>query len=414
MGTDRLSVFYRDVLVGTLVSGVGERMVFDYSPEWLQWPDCFPVSRSLPLDGNYQHGSVDQAFFANLLPEAGVRETLCRHFGISVSNDFTLLSRIGGDCAGALSLHAADVKPAARGSYRPLSHSVLESALRTKLPAGRLLADGLLRFSLAGAQDKWSVYLEGDELFLPEGSFPGSHILKFDSLRFKGTGRNEVFVSLLARKLDLPVVEIRPFQGYMLVGRYDRQRNEAGVIERIHQEDFCQALGLPAGRKYETEGGPGFGQCIALLREASSTPAVDIMNLLRWQIANVILGNADGHAKNLSLLYDRKQCRLAPFYDLVCTGIYPGISRELAMAVGEERDPGKISKRDWMALAEGAGIRPGLVFRLLEDMTSRLGPALAGWTTEFTASAGKDPVIDRVRSHVRNQVRRTRNLMALV
>jgi serine/threonine-protein kinase HipA len=412
MGIDRLSVYHRAFLVGTLSRGETDRMVFDYSPAWLQRQDSFPVSRSLPLDGNYQHGSVDHAFFANLLPEAGVRETLCRHFGISVSNDFELLLRIGGDCAGALSLYAEDVTPAAGGSYRPLSLSVLEAALRTKLPAGRLLAEGLLRFSLAGAQDKWSAYLVGDELFLPEGGFPGSHILKFDSLRFKGTGWNEAFVSFLARKLGLPVVEIRPFRGYTLVRRYDREWNEAGLIERIHQEDFCQALGLPAGRKYETEGGPGLGQCIALLREASTKPAMDIMNLLRWQIANVILGNADGHAKNLSLLYDGKQCRLAPFYDLVCTGVYPEITRELAMAVGVERDPGQIRKRDWIAPAEGAGIRPGLVFRLLEDMISNLGAALAGWTAEFAATVGKDPVIDRVQSHIKKQLRRTKDLLA--
>jgi hypothetical protein len=98
---------------------------------------------------------------------------------------------------------------------------------------------------------------------------------------------------------------------------------------------------------------------------------------------------------------------------MVCTGIYPGIAHELAMAVGEERDPGKIGRRDWIALAEGADMRPGIVLRLLEDMTLRLGAALAEWTVSFAATVGKDPVMDRIRSHVGNQVRRTRYLLSL-
>jgi serine/threonine-protein kinase HipA len=385
-------------------------MTFDYAPEWFADPETFPISQSLPLDGLYRHGIVDHAFFSNLLPEADVRETLCRALGISLSNDFELLRRIGGECAGALSLYEEGMSSASGSSYRLLDDTELATATGTRIATERLIPGARLRFSLAGGQDKWPVYVEGGRLHLPEGTAPSSHILKFDSLRFKGTGWNEAFVSFLGRRLGLPATEVRPFDGYTLSERYDRRRKADGGIERLHQEDFCQALGLPPGRKYESEGGPGFSECFDLLRRTSSVPAVDTMNLLRWQIANVLLGNADGHAKNLSLLYDWRQCRLAPFYDLVCTGIYPGISRDLAMAVGKEHDPGQVRKRDWEALAENAGIRPRVVFRLLEEMMDTLSIELVALTKNFQETIGRDPVIDRVRVHVQSQVRRTRTL----
>lgn len=269
---------------------------------------------------------------------------------------------------------------------------------------------GRIRFSLAGGQDKWPVYYEDGQLSLPEGELPSSHILKFDSLRYKGTGWDEAFTSFLEGKLDVPVVKVLPFSGYTLTERYDRRRKPDGSIERIHQEDFCQALGLHASRKYEAEGGPSFSQCFALVRRISSVPAVDTIKLIRWQIANVLIGNADGHAKNLSVLYDGSQCRLAPFYDLVCTNIYPGISRDLAMAVGHEHVPGQIRKKNWQMLAEDVGIKPRVVFRLLDEMTTVLSTNLMAWTKEFTATNGTNPVIDRVRVYVQDQVRRTRLL----
>lgn len=103
--TSPLSVFFQNTLVGTLRLGVTGMMTFEYASAWRASPSAFPISWSIPLDGSYRHGAVDHAFFSNLLPEADVRETLCRFYGISLSNDFELLRKIGGECAGALSLY---------------------------------------------------------------------------------------------------------------------------------------------------------------------------------------------------------------------------------------------------------------------------------------------------------------------
>ncbi len=116
----------------------------------------------------------------------------------------------------------------------------------------------------------------------------------------------------------------------LFIERYDRYLIE-GKICRLHQEDFCQALGYAYHVKYETDSGPNFSDCIKLITEVSKQPAVDKIMLIRWFIFNYMIGNADAHAKNISLLYPpqmKGRPQLAPFYDLVCTTIYKGISKK--------------------------------------------------------------------------------------
>ena len=90
---------------------------------------------------------------------------------------------------------------------------------------------------------------------------------------------------------------------YLLTTRYDRINADEQQIERIHQEDFCQALGYPPHIKYQNEGGPSLAQCFELIREASTTPALDLLTLLDAVTFNFIIGNNDAHGKNFSFLY---------------------------------------------------------------------------------------------------------------
>ena len=371
----------------------------------------FP-SLSLPLQGTFRKGVADHFFFANLLPEGEAREAICMKLGISVVNDFELLRRIGGECAGALVILPEGEPPSHEGRYRPLSHDEIDTAARSAVPARRLMS-GPVRFSLAGRQDKWAVYQDADGAFhAPEGAFASSHLIKFDSMRYKASSWNEAFVTYLARGLDMPVVPIVPCDHYAVIERYDRLRDAQGNITRIHQEDFCQALGIASGRKYESDGGPSFGNCLDLVRRMSDDPATDSISLLRWQIANVLLGNADGHAKNLSLVYRDGGCRLAPFYDLVCTAVYEkaGVDRRLAMAVGGEHDPGQIRRMNWERMATDSGMRPGIVFRLLEEMSGRLTKNLLTMRDAFNENHWRNSITDEVRSAIGNRVRRIRTL----
>ena len=142
----------------------------------------------------------------------------------------------------------------------------------------------------------------------------------------------------------MPVVEFElrtvGLDTIALVKRYDRYLGDDSRILRIHQEDFCQALGYSSREKYEGEGGPSFARCCRLVREISAAPLDDLEGLLQWQIFNVLAGNSDGHAKNLSLLYMLDGAiRLAPFYDLVPTRAIANLNHDLAFAEVESETP---------------------------------------------------------------------------
>lgn len=407
-----LNVYYRNSFVGTLGYHDQEsRIHFEYSHDWISSPDSFPISQSLPLSGDYKRGTTDHRFFANLLPEAAARETICRGLGISIDNDYELLAAIGGECAGALRIVPEEGNKADVYDYEPISDTDLKKAIDTRISYTRLSAGGKLRLSLAGAQDKWPVYFDGERLYWPLGSAPSSHILKFASRDFKGLNWNEAYTSFVAGHLGLPAVDVSIGNGYSLTQRYDRIKDENGTIYRLHQEDFCQAMGYPYYKKYESDGGPAFRDCIELLKAISVSSAKDQISLLRWQILNLLLGNADGHAKNISILYGENGPELAAFYDLVCTAVYPAISKDLALSVGGNSDPGQIRVEDWNRFAADLGMRPGIILNSLNTFIELLQDNLDDYHKEFVAQNGTDPVLDRINQAIRKQFRRTRTLL---
>jgi serine/threonine-protein kinase HipA len=242
-----------------------------------------------------------------------------------------------------------------------------------------------VRLSLAGAQDKLPVYVEDDQVFLPIGTYPSSHILKTPIRDLIGTVENEAFCMAFAAHLGVSVPAARVRRGrdtLYLVERFDRQRDAHGRLARRHQEDFCQALGVPPDMKYEKEGGPSIKQCAQLIRQQSARPAADLKALLGWVIFNCLIGNADAHGKNLSLLLGPEGATLAPFYDLLCTAVYPGLTERLAMRIGGEERPERVIHEHWAALAADLDIKSKLVFSTLEEMAVSASDA----TTMFTFS----------------------------
>ncbi len=397
--------------MGFLNSDDKVQMKFEYSPEWLNRNDTFPISQSLPLTGDFSQGKDDHRFFANLLPEATAREAICRGLGISIDNDFELLKAIGGECAGALQIIPNGVTNNESRGYQKIETEDLHNAVRSRQTFIRLNTGGKLRLSLAGAQDKWPVYREDSVLYWPIENSPSSHILKFINRDFKGLNWNEAYSSFLTYRLQLPSVAVSIHDGYSLSRRYDRPRSASGEIYRLHQEDFCQALGYSSKTKYEKEGGADFKKCVNLLRDISISPAEDVLHLLRWQILNLLIGNSDGHGKNISILYTREGPRLAPFYDIVCTRIYEGISPDLAFSIGGKADPGHIYKKDWQRFAEALEISPRLVFRLLNEYIRRIENELDNIYTEFSRKNGENPITHRINQLIRHQIRRTKTLI---
>ena len=179
-------------------------------------------------------------------------------------------------------------------------------------------------------------------------------------------------------------------------------------MHRLHQEDFCQALGFGHEKKYQAEGGPGFSDCLTLIRDVSVEPAFDTQFLIEWQIFNFLAGNSDGHAKNLSLLYSEdNSLRLAPFYDLVCTRAIEYLDNNLAFSIGSQHSPGNIMKSHWSDFARENDISQRYLFSLVKQQADQLLDTIAGVFTNFTDDYGAHSALQRVRLVVESQCKRT-------
>lgn len=385
-----LDVYLFRNLVGHLIQDDGGQMIFDYTESWTKIPNACPLSHSLPLRSERFTRKECRGFFAGILPEENKREVIARNLGISARNDYAMLERIGGECAGAVTfLPVGDLLPEHNYNYHPLTNEELVAILQ-ELPKRPLLAgEKGVRLSLAGAQDKIAVRVDGDQVSLPLDGAPSTHILKPAIERFDGVVFNEALSMKLAAAVGLPTapVEFRTVEGttFLLVERYDRvhrqRSDEEFPIERVHQEDFCQALGIVPETKYQKEGGPSLKDCFSLLREVSSAPVIDLARLLDAVIFNYLVGNNDAHGKNFSLLYPGAgtaslQVRLAPLYDIVSTAYYPELSREMAMKLGGEYSSERIASGNFEKLAEEAGLAKPLVRRRVPELADAILAAL--------------------------------------
>jgi serine/threonine-protein kinase HipA len=380
-----LDVYLHDELVGHLIQDEGGQTVFEYVQNWLDRPGATALSVSLPLRRERFSRNECRGFFAGILPDEGKREIIARNLGISARNDYAMLERIGGECAGAVTfIPSGQPLPVRNYHYRALSSKELADIFKD-LPKRPLLAgEEGIRLSLAGAQDKIAVRIEGGEISLPLGGAPSTHILKPSVERFAGVVFNEALTMQLAAAVDLPAakVEVRTVEqiDYLLVARYDRtyvQSGGATVLERLHQEDFCQALNIAPEMKYQKEGGPSLKNCFELLREVSSAPVIDLARLLDTIIYNYLIGNNDAHGKNFSLLYHRvgtasQEIRLAPLYDAISTVYYPELSDEIAMKIGSEYKSERVTPRDFEKLAEEAGLAKPIVRRRVSELAESI------------------------------------------
>ncbi len=371
---DVLDVYLNQNLAGQLQEDRG-KLSFAYAQAWLDSDLFLPLSVTIPRTADTFADEVARPFFENLLPEGEIRAAIAKLKQVSERNTFGLLGEIGGDCAGAISLWRQGEKPSKNEGYAELTDARLKEVLAGMARRPLLVVDDELRLSLAGAQNKLPVYYHGNQLSLPRGSAPSSHILKPGAQGFGEMPANEHFCMQLAAALEMPVPDstiLRKSEALYLVARYDRVRAPDGTLSRIHQIDFCQALSLPSQKKYEHEGGPNLAACFEVIRRYSARPARDRLHLISWVIFNYLVGNADAHAKNLSLLITQEGVMLAPFYDLVSTALYRELTDKLALKIGGENRPDWIQKRHWENLAEISGANPRIVWQQLDQLRSTI------------------------------------------
>ena len=392
-----LEVVCFDRRAGTL-SDSPDGLSFTYDPTWIA-VGGHPLSQSLPLSGDFGAAQVE-AFFGGLLPEGPPRQLLARQLGVSAGNDYGLLERLGGDTAGAVSLLAPGASipdQPATPRVQWLSEEEL-AQLIVELPARPMHVDaeGEYRLSLAGVQDKLPVIVGGDgRVGLTEGRTPSTHILKTPIRGLRDTVANEALCLEIGRRLGVPTAQAYPRRAgdreCLLVARYDRAAGD-GRTRRLHQEDFCQALGIRSDRKYEAEGGPGPADCFALLRRAVAVPAREAPHLLDYLALSFLVGNHDAHGKNYSLLYlpDSDRAALAPAYDILSTVVYRKVrpmSRKLAMSIGGEYRPQYVRPRHLLRLLADAGLGAAPSRRRLRALAQR-APAAAAEARAALADTG--------------------------
>ena len=390
-----------------LVGGSGRRdlsvnqhgeMRFAYRPEWLGLILPPAISFLLPKRPQPFKQRECRPFFAGLLPEEVSARRHCRSSRDLDAQRFRVPGGLWRRCRRsplALARGRHTTSDRARRQPQPLNDDELLQLLDT-LPTRPLLAgrEGL-RLSLAGAQSELPVVLVDGRVALPAPGQPTTHILKPPIARFPYTTENGALVMTLAAAVGLSVapVEARTVAGrpYLLVTRYDRRFDESGQAHRLHQEDFCQALGIPPEHKYASEGGPTFNTSFELLREAATRPAAAVLALLDAAIFNLIVGNADAHGKNFSLLYQAGTVSLAPFYDLLSTVVYPELSPKLAMKIAKKPTLEEIGLGDLACIRRGrwsiGAIRPAAGHRLADTTLAQVlsitdKPAIAGLDVE--------------------------------
>jgi serine/threonine-protein kinase HipA len=385
---ERLEVVAAEGHVGTLVRARG-RVAFAYEPAWAGRPDATPLSVSMPLTGRDHPPRVVEPFLWGLLPDnARVLERWGREFGVSATNAFGLLAVVGEDLPGAVQIVRPErLDRPAPGRIAWLTTDDVAELLRTVrrdqtawLGAG---AEG--RWSLAGAQPKIALHHDGRRWGRPSGRTPTTHILKPAIAGLDDHDLNEHLCLRSARRLGLRTVptEIVAFgdERAIVVTRYDRRRRP-GRVERIHQEDLCQALGRPPSRKYQSEGGPSPIDVVRLLREVlppgvAGEAVAAFVDALAF---NWVIGGPDAHAKNYALLLAGRQVRLAPFYDIASALAYPNVHApkvKLAMKIGGHYQLSAIGRRAWERLAVDLRLEPAAIVTRVAALAAATADALA-------------------------------------
>jgi serine/threonine-protein kinase HipA len=413
MPKQALAIWMNGKSVGTWAVERGSH-ILRYDPAWSGSPEGRALSLALPFTpDNIPHlGDVVENYFDNLLPDSDrIRARIRSKFSSDSTDAFDLLSAIGRDCVGAVQLLPEGENPRAynRIEAEPLSESEVESAIATSLSGDRIMGQreaNEFRISIAGAQEKTAFLFHNGRWCRPLNATPTTHIFKLPlglighlQIDMKDSVENEWLCSRLLAALGLPVPECEILEfgsrKVLSVRRFDREMNAEGWIARIPQEDFCQALGLPSSKKYESDGGPGIRDIIRVL-DTSSHALEDKRIFVKTQIMFWLLAATDGHAKNFSIFHESGgRYRLTPIYDVLSA--WPVIGRgaymfdyrhlKLAMAVRSKNPHWNLTEvraTHWLTVAKAAGL--GGNTSIIHDIAAQIPNAVAAVNAQIPSN----------------------------
>ncbi len=380
-----LPVYFETRMVGRIeIGAAGPSFVYD--PEWLKTSGAFPLSIVMPMSPRPAPPHVFLPWASNLLPEGQQLKTIGMTLGASGDDVVELLRQIGRDTAGALSVGRPGTARATH--WKAITSEAELAGIIKELPKKPFLVgeDGV-SMSLAGVQSKLGVSIDDKgRVCIPLDGAPSTHILKPDSESLYGGVQNEALCLVLARRCGLNAAAVTTGKAvdrtYLLVTRYDRYKQN-DRWRRLHQEDYCQALGKPPSAKYESNQtgvkGPTLRDMFTLTRNAMS--AADTIALLDYVLFNVLVCNTDAHAKNYSLQITGKGFKLAPLYDVMCADVWEGVTKNLAQKVAEKSRGEHLKHRHWLRMADDCGLNPTRLVARVDALANRvmaeLGAAVA-------------------------------------
>jgi len=376
-----------------LLEATSRDLTFRYDGAYLEQREATPLSVSMPLaETTYRSASVTPWLWGLLPENADVLTRWARQFQASTSSPFSLLATpVGEDCPGGVQV----IRPERRAELAELRGDIDwldERDVADRLAALRddatmwLGPDFTGQFSLGGAQAKTALYRDGRRWGVPSGAIPTTHILKPASAGLDDHDLNEHLCLRGAANAGLVVAQSRIArfrdETAIVLERYDRTVVGGRVI-RVHQEDLCQAVGVPPASKYEADGGPGVARVGTLLRQtirpaaAGSAAVESFLDALIW---NWIIGGTDAHAKNYSLLLSGRRVRLAPLYDMASVLPYESVDElklTMAMRLGGEYRVKAHRASTWPSVADDLALPRHHVVERARDLVTSAPDALA-------------------------------------
>lgn len=390
-------------LVGEFERADPVNETFAYDEGYLERDDAAALSASLPLRHEPYASNEFSAFFSGMLPEGPVRHELSMRFQIPQSDYLSMLERLGDECVGALRF-LGDEKSSYDPGYRPLQDEDFEALSKAEVfEIANDMQDS--RLSLAGAQSKTGWFLprgkdakkagSGDWM-LPLGSAPSTHIVKIASTKHPDLPFNELICMTAASAAGLEIARSEASDtilGAFFSERYDRiWSNEPPSMSgfdvplRLHQEDFCQAVGWPSYMKYETRPDSCYmALCGRLIREQSSNVIADTQMFARQVMVDYALGNCDSHLKNHSFLYSPswREKRLAPAYDIVCTTIM-GYDHNLGIDIGDHRVIDGVTPEDFEFMSQDLH----LPLKMIKNIAAEVAEEVSAQLAELASATG--------------------------
>ena len=382
-------------LVGTLETIPGREEQFSYAESYLESEVAQPLSVLLPLREGPFPARQTRVFFRNLLPEGGALAAVAKTLEVKSSSYLKVLNALGSECIGALVLESADEREDDSYGYEPLSREELGRAFEAGAEGVAKLQEEA-KLSLAGAQSKMGLYVDRSsgslpQYFLPQGTAASTHIVKAANRRFGQLSENEYYCLASGRGGGTFRARVLP--------RHHRESNRSSSLNASTAWCFPRMIGELVA---EYGGFSGFtrrifARCSAFCRnvstrrggvryakkvrdtlyERSSDPVRDIEAFVRLLVVNAVLGNCDGHLKNLTVLRgtDWSSFALAPVYDIASTVVYGGLDRHMAMRIGSTNKIDEVGRDDFLALAKELDVSPRMVRRLIEEVCEGVGGA---------------------------------------